>query len=172
MREYVSRPEAQEGGPEAAQTTIPMPGMRFTLDGEEFRCIEEMDADAFLEWSELAVAATEDVPLTSPEAAAFFARFMRATFGPQEYARLRRHFRRHGTRPQVVLAIISDIQEQMAETVETATGRPTPPPSSSSAGPEEMGERAAKVVSLQTGDVSFVDAPPKAPRKQGKRSAG
>lgn len=159
MRDYLSN-EDEEGGGEAP---LPLPAITFKLDGEEFRCRTDMDGDTLLEWSELALAAAEDMPADSPEASAVFARFLRASFGGQEYQRLRRHFRAHKTRPAVVMSIIADIQDEMAATVREATGRPTVPPSPSSPGGGDLDAQRARVVSLARGEVQFVDPPPPRP---------
>lgn len=168
MRDYLSD-EEEEGGGEAP---LPLPAITFKLDGEEFRCRTDMDGDTLLEWSELALAAAEDMPADSPEASAVFARFLRASFGAQEYGRLRRHFRAHKTRPAVVMSIIADIQEEMATAVREATGRPTVPPSPSSPGDGDPDAQRARVVSLARGEVQFVDPPPRKAPEDHKGKGG
>jgi hypothetical protein len=169
MREYLSDqlPEGAEEAPPVA-----LPAIKFTLDGEEFRCVTQMDADALLEWSELGRDAADGAPITSPDYAAFFSRFLRAVFGADEYQRLRRHIRANGTRPEVLLAIIGDLQLEMAGVVEDATARPTAPPPPSSPGDAAPAAQRARVISLAQGTVEFADAPPAGQRPGGKRAAG
>jgi hypothetical protein len=164
MREY------QSGEPEDGAATIALPEITFTLDGEKFTCVGHMTGDALLDWSEMADAAAQDLSATSPEGAAFIARFLRAAFGAEEYRRFRAHLRAHRTRPEVVLKVVSGIQEEMAGVVETATARPTAAPSPSSAGGAAPDERTARIMSLSTGEVKFVDPPPPKTGKTRKRT--
>jgi hypothetical protein len=162
--------EFQSGEPEDGAATIELPEITFTLDGVKFACVGHVTGDALLDWSEMADAAAADLSATSPEGAAFIARFLRAAFGPEEYARFRRHLRGHHTRPEVVLAVVSGIQEEMAEAVERATARPTVAPSPSSGGDAAPDERTARIMSLTTGEVKFVDPPPPKTGKARKRT--
>lgn len=172
MRAYESSSAAAAAEEEEAALGVVLPAIKFTLDGEEFRCLTEMTGDALLEWSELGVAASDDTPANSPEAAGYFARFLHATFGPAEYARLRRHIRAHGTPPRVVMQIIAGIQEEITGAVEDLTGRPTVPSSPSSpGGGDPVGERA-RVVSLARGEVTFVDPPPRKQPQDRKAKGG
>lgn len=168
MREYQSD-RLPDGAEEGAGQPLQLPAIKFTLDGEEFRCVDQMDADALLEWSELGRDAAEGTPITSPDYAAFFSRFLRASFGQEEYQRLRRHLRAHGTRPEVLMSIIQGIQEEMAGVVEDATARPTVPPSPSSPGDGDPAAQRARVISLAQGTVEWADPP--APRQGGKGKA-
>jgi hypothetical protein len=168
MREYTSDPvEEGEAG------TIDLPKITFTLDGEKFTCVGNMDGDSLLEWSELGLSASEDTPLNTPEGAAFVARFLRATFGLDEYRRFRRHIRSHNTPPETVIKVVAGIQEEIVTALEGATGRPTGPPSSSSTGDAGQDERRARIVSLQRGEVQFAPAPPPKPtRTRAKAGTG
>jgi hypothetical protein len=157
MRSYESGP--QQGQAEDAAASLTLPEITFTLDGVKFTCVREMDGDALLEWSELGIAASDDVAADSPEGAAYIARFLRVSFGASEYQRFRRHIRSHKTPVDVVLKVVAGIQEEMAGAVEDATGRPTVPPSSSSPGDAGPGGQRARVVSLSRGEVQWVDPP-------------
>ena len=161
MREYVSEvsdPEVDAG--------IALPAITFTLDGEKFSCVTGMNGDTLLEWSELGLAAAEDVPVTSPEGASLIARFLRVAFGPEEYLRFRRHIRAHNTSPSVVLKVVSGIQEELTAAVQEATGRPTQAPSPSSPGDADPAAQRARLVSLARGEVTWADAPPPRPEPQ------
>jgi hypothetical protein len=162
VREFTS----DLGEEEAAESALLLPAIRFTLDGEEFSCLTEMGGDALLEWSELARAAEDGMSVSGAEGSAATARFLRAAFGAEEYARLRAHIRAYGTPPSVVMAIIGGVQEEMDEVVQAATGRPTVPPSPSSPGDEDQAERQHRVISLAAGDVTL------APPPGGKAKAG
>jgi hypothetical protein len=150
MLEYTSEPEDGED-------SIPLPPLAFTLDGVEFRALEEATGDALLSWSELGLAASDEVDIDTPEGVSFMARFLRATFDPAEYQRLRRHIRSHKTHPAVVMRIVSDLQAAMAEGVEAATDRPTVPSSPSSSGAAVRDAPPARVVSLSRGLVEWAD---------------
>jgi hypothetical protein len=174
MREFTSdlTPEEQE-----AEADLTLPLIRFTLDGVEFHCIERMDGDALMEWSELGRAATEDISVRSPEGAAYVARFLRASFGPEEYRRWRQHVRDHQTPITTILAVVQGIQEEMSGAVEAATDRPTVPSSPSSPGDEDPAGRLHRVISLQAGDVQVMPMPEpqdhkaKGGKPRGKRAA-
>lgn len=153
MQEYRSDAPLEEG------EVVSLPEITFTLDGERFSCVREMDGDTLLEWSELGAAADRGMDANSPEGAAYLSRFLRASFGAAEYARFRRHCREHKTPTPVVLKVLAGIQEEMAQAVEAAAGRPTVQPSPSSPGDEARDERLRRVVSWGTGEVTVVPMP-------------
>lgn len=150
-----------ETGPEDREPDyITLPTITFTLDGEKFSTVQKMDGDTFMTWSELGMAAADDIDAESPEGAAYVARFLRAGLGIAEYGRFRRHLRRHKTPVSVVLEVVAGIQEEMTEAVQETTGRPTGPSSPSSTGDAAQDERTHRIVSLQTGEVTFAPPPP------------
>lgn len=151
------------------QEPVALPPIEFTLDGEKFAAMTEVTGSALLEWSELGLAAAEEVDIDSPEGVAYLARFLRASFTPEEYQRFRRHVRTHHTPPDVVTAIVSELQRAMAESVEAATDRPTVPPSPSSAGGADPERVPARVVSLSKGLVEW-RAPTEAERAMGEEA--
>jgi hypothetical protein len=135
----------------------PLDGIGFTLDGERFECKGELD---LLDKSELTMLAMSSLDTRSPEAVAMISQFLRLAFGPQEYLRFRAHVRSHRTPDDTQLAILAGISEVISEALQDATGRPTRPRSSSSAGPSETDDRVSRVISLGTGDVQIVDLDP------------
>jgi hypothetical protein len=153
--EFTSEPQAGD-----EEDKITLPAITFGLDGEKFSTVTSMNGATFIEWSELGIAASEDIDAESPEGAAYVARFLRAALGPAEYGRFRRHVRSHKTGVSVVLKVVAGIQEEMTDAVLEHTGRPTEPSSPSSDGDGVPDERVHKVISLQRGDVTFAPPPP------------
>lgn len=121
----------------------------FKVDGEKFRCVLRKDADAVLEWSELAAASGEE-DLKSAAGVAFTSRFFRLMMLPDEYARFRAHLK--DTDPEILVEIMQAINEEMEETLADDTSRPTQPSSSSSRGRGGQDERTLKIISLSAGD--------------------
>ena len=99
-----------------------------------------------------------------------FARFLRASFGPAEYRRLRATSRPQDA-PGGGHVDHRYIREEM-ETVREATGRPTAPPSPSSPGDGDLDAPRARVVSLARGEVTFVDPPPRRAPEDHKGKGG
>jgi hypothetical protein len=165
MREFTSEPGASD------QVPLALKVVEFKLDGQVFRAMEEVTGDALLEWSELGIAAADDVDIDSPEGVSYLARFLRAAFGASEYQRFRRHIRTHRTDPATVMAIVAEIQAEMAGAVETVTDRPTEPSSPSSDGDAGQDGQRARVINLGGGEVQWVD-PPKAVPQDYKAKGG
>ena len=130
----------------------------FTLDGQRFTCVLRTDADAVLEWSEMAAAA-DDTELNTAAGAAFSARFFRLMMPPGEYASFRAHLRQHKTEPETLTEIMQSLNEAMEDAVARNTDRPTRQPSRSSAGHTERDERTLQIISLPDGEVEWADAP-------------
>jgi hypothetical protein len=147
--------EADKGD---ALDAITLPVITFTVDGEKFSTVTEMDGATFLDWSELGMAAVDDIDAGSPEGAAYVARFLRTALGG-DYQRWRRHVRAHHTPVSVVLKVVSGIQVEMSREVEDAAARPTVPSSPSSPGREGRDAEVRKLVSLQRGEVTYAPAP-------------
>ncbi len=156
MRSYDSIPEGSE------PLGNPLEGVKFTLDGEEFRCEGQPD---LLDQSELALLASSATDIRRPEAQAAIAAFLQMAFGPREYARFRMHTKQAGTRAEVILAIMAGINEELEGFLVEATGRPTMPSSPSLPGGAERAGQLQKVISLGTGEVTLL--PP-----GGKATAG
>ena len=167
MREFTSAALQDD-----AAAAVPMEPIEFKLDDETFTTLTEITGDAMLEWSELGLAAVENLDAESPEGAAYLARFLRAGLGLAEYQRFRLHVRARKTPPGTVLEIVAHIQEAMAAAVTEATGRPTVPSSPSSPGPEGQGGQRARVISLAQGTVQFADPPPRAAPQDRRRKGG
>lgn len=164
VREFSSEPQP---GQEPAQPN-PLKGVSFTLDGEKFECLGELD---FLDRSELSALAVAGTDITSPHGLAMLSQFLHMAFGGNEYIRFKMHTRLHKTPPEILFEILKGITEEIGIFTEAQTGRPFGPPSSSSATPPDPGERISKVISLQTGDVKIVDPPPAAKPGAGKGTA-
>lgn len=98
----------------------------FELDGVPFTAAGGLNV---LEMSELAAHAEEDV--NSAAGAAALAVVFRGSLG-EDYERFKKHCGVHGTRPDVLLNIMQDMVEHLAET-------PTPPSGQSSPGRPETG---------------------------------
>jgi len=165
MREFTSVPA--DGA-----TPLNLKPVEFRLDGVEFRAMEEVTGDALLEWSELGIAAADDVDIDSPEGVSYLARFLRAAFGPVEYQRFRRHIRAKRTPPETVMGIVAQIQLEMAQVVEAVTDRPTVPSSRSSSGDGGKDGQRARVINLGGGEVQWVDGPPRAEPQDHRAKGG
>jgi len=164
-RKYTSRPPAAAGEEEAGPREYP-----FELDEATFTAVlDAADADAVLEWSELAATATAaNAELTSPEGVAFTARFFRLMLPGAEYARFRAHLKAHHTHPDTLLEIMAGLNEDMAEAVEDEAGRPIAPSPPSLPGRGARDERRLQIISMAGGDadIEFADysEPPVRPR--------
>jgi len=146
----------------------------FELDGETFTCVLRTDADAVLEWSEMAAGAGDD-DLSTAVGAAFISRFFRVLIPPAEYARFRAHLRQHRTAVETLVEIMQAANEVMEAAVAADTGRPTEPPSRSSAGRTARADRTLQIISLPEGEYEFTDPPPKTakhPRTPGGQRGG
>ena len=143
----------------------------FELDQVAFTCTLRADADAVMEWSELAAtAASGDADLDSPEGTAFIARFFKLMMPPAQYARFRAHMKRSGTDQDVLVEIMQAIQEEMTLLVEDTAERPTGPPSPSPSGRTAKDERTLQLLSMAGDDGDIVLADP--PADAGERKAG
>ena len=147
MRSYVSVPDDSE------PMANPLAGLTFELDGEVFRCDGEPD---LLDQSELALLAASATDIRRPEAQAAIAAFLQMALGPQEYSRFKMHTKSSHTRPEVIMAIMAGINEELEAVIVEGTGRPTVPLSPSLAGDAERAGQLRKVISLGTGDVTVV----------------
>lgn len=159
-----ARQPAAPAGPAGGRTfTFP-----FKLDDVTFTCVLRDDADAALEWSEMAALAADGVDAESPEAAAAIGRVLRVAFEPAEYRRLRHHLRAHLTPIDTLMELLSAINEEMEKLVAKAAARPTAPPSPSSGGGAARAGRRSQLALLQAaGDVHIVqpgDQPARKPR--------
>jgi hypothetical protein len=172
-RNYTSHPQAGQQGKPRTWT--------FRLDGEQFACTLRQDADAVMEWSEIAstaVSAEGDEQLESAAGLAFTARFFKLMMTAGEYTRFRAHLRTHRTEPDVLAEIMRDVNAAMEDAVGAASGRPTGPPSRSSAGRTATGGRTSQIISLHEGDIEWADPPPqrrgpnRAQRRAARRKAG
>ena len=132
----------------------PLEGIEFTLDGERFRCLGQMD---MLDKSELALLALSTTEMRSPQGVAMISQFLQLAFGSEEYLRFKWHVRSEKTPDETVVAILKKISEAVGVGIEAETGRPTRPRSSSSRGPSETDERVSRVISLAGGDVTVID---------------
>lgn len=92
----------------------------FELDGVGFVAGGGLNV---LEMSELAAHAEEDV--NSAAGAAALAVVFRGALG-EDYERFKRHCGAHGTRPDVLLNIMQDMVEHLAETPTEPSGRFSP----------------------------------------------
>jgi len=161
-----------DGGEGGEIDSIALPPITITVDGEKFHTVTVLDGATLLDWSELGMAAADDIDAASPEGAAYVARFLRTALGP-DYNRWRTHVRLHHTPVSVVLKVVAGIQEEMARAVEDATGRPTVPSSPSSPGDGDRAAQVRKVVSLQRGEIQIMPLPEPQDRKPkgGKKRA-
>lgn len=100
--------------------------VEFDLDGVEFKGSGTV---SMLDISEFARLASAGVDTTDPRAVAIIAEMFLTLLGEEStYQRFRAHVRRHKTKPEVLLAIISDMAT-------ADTGRPTSRSSGSPDGP-------------------------------------
>lgn len=114
----------------------------FELDGETFTPAGEfgiLDLSEFAGWA--------DLDADSPQGLAAIRRFLLMVLGEGEYQRFYRHTKRHRTDSDTLLAIVTDIVDQVF-------GRPTEAPSSlpvspSATGRGSTGAGSHRVVSLQ-----------------------
>jgi hypothetical protein len=161
-RDFTSTPREPAEGQQEQQ---PIPEFTFTLDGQQFTATLGTDADALLEWSELAAVAEDgQVDMESAAGVAFTARFFKMMLPGQEYSRFRAHLRVHKTPADTLLEIMQAINEEMQAAVEDETGRPTQPPSRSSHGRGERDARTLQIMSLAASDGEVVMVPPAPPR--------
>lgn len=149
-RDFVSRPQRQQ----AAEGTR----FDFRLDGESFACEIRGDADAVLEWSEMAAAA-DDTDIDSPAGMAFVSRFFRVMMTGEQYRRFRAHLRQFHTDGETLVTIMQAVNDEMDKMVRQATDRPTRPSSRSSGGGGARGDRTSKIISLGEGDFEYADPP-------------
>jgi hypothetical protein len=145
--------EFHSDDPGGVEYANPLEGVTFTLDGMEFKCEGEPD---LLDTSELALLASQATDMRTPEAQASIAAFLQMAFGPQVYRQFRMHTKEHKTPPEVILAVIDMINEELEDQVVTQTGRPTGLPSPSSPGGPGKEDRIANLTSLGTGDVTVI----------------
>lgn len=134
--------------------------MDFRLDGESFACEIRTDADAVLEWSEMAAAA-DDTEIESPAGMAFVSRFFRVMMPPDDYRRFRSHLRQHRTDGETLVTIMQAVNEEMDKAVRRETDRPTGRSSPSSPGGGGKDARTSKIISLHEGDFEYADPPGK-----------
>lgn len=170
MREFTSHPAGDEEPEEPLAPRVP--DFTFTLDKVEFGCEMRTDADAILAWSELAgdAAVGDEIDVRSAAGVAFTARFFRLMMPGEEYRKFRAHLRRERTDPDVLVAIMQQINAEMERAVNESTSRPTSRSSSSSDGAVETAERRLQIISLPEGDVEFADPPlHRAPRASARR---
>lgn len=145
------------------KTPLPTRSFQFELDDEKFTVSFRADADATLEWSELAAVADSegDSDVESVAGQAFAARFFKLALEPAEYARFRAHMKKQHTHPDVLVEIMESIQGEVESEVEEEAERPTEQPLPSSGGPTATAERMLRIASIPDGDVVF--APPVPP---------
>ncbi len=131
-REYTSHTAPGTEGDE----TISTEGVAFTLDGEEFTCHGQMDANDLVELAPLLDAGEGN--WLDPAALAAVGHFYSQVMGRATWAAFSAHRRRHRTAPSVVAQIMMDL---IQEVVERPPGKPSPSP----AGPETTGASSPAV---------------------------
>lgn len=153
MREYSSAPSADSAPAEVRQFT-------FKLDKVPFTATLRGDANAVLEWSELAGHAdAADTDLESAEGVAFIAKFFKLMMLPAEYKRFKAHLAAHKTDSNILGQIMQDLQVEMNDLLEDETDRPTSPSSDLSAGQPVTEDRMSMIASIPGGDVVGLPAP-------------
>jgi hypothetical protein len=158
VREFTS-----ELAPGAVPEENPLAGIKFNLDGKVFECKGSMN---LLEGSILAAAASRDEGsgVSDAESMAAVADYLRVAFGDQEFHRFRVHLRVHQTPGEVLLEIMDEIRLQTEANVARIAERPTVPPPASSPGRGGRDGHIARVISLQSGDVTVLsDGAPAGP---------
>lgn len=131
----------------------PYNGVTFDLDGKTFRCLGSVSMFRMAETNRRLVAAAQsgqNIPM------AMSAESMHEAMGEAEYTRFVDHFIAHGTDDEVIMAIITDINDQAQAKIEAATGRPTVPSSGSSSGAPEPAAQPARTIKLGTRGISLV----------------
>lgn len=149
--------------PEGATPRVsPLEGIKFELDGTEFRCQGRVKV---LDQSELALLAAQGGDMRTAQAQAASAAYLQVAMGLPEYYRFKAHVDEYDTDDETVLEIMSYITSVVQERLETMTGRPTMPPSSSSPGQPVTADRISLLRSLG-GQVEVEGEPMAVPAKQ------
>jgi hypothetical protein len=160
----------------SAEDVNPLKDFGFKLDGHEFRCdghLSVLDLSDLARRVGAASGLSEEELQGNPEAMAAAVSSMSESLlmamGSAEYERFRKHVRAQRTPDRVTIEIMQMINEQIQSAVEEQAGRPTGPSSPPSTGPAETGERIARVMSFQSGDVQVVPPPQdhRQPKAQG-----
>jgi hypothetical protein len=143
VRQFSSKQSQQTTSADAA----PELSFEFELDKAKFtaRMVPD-DADFAMEYSELAAAAG-DADVDSPEGLAFLSRFFRLMLG-SDYPRFRAHLKAHKPKAGLLVEIMQAIQDDMEQSVEAETERPTEPSAPSSGGAEAKDERTSQLAAL------------------------
>lgn len=142
----------------AVETAEEVAPFDFKLDGETFIATIRQDADAILEWSELAATAGDE-DVSTQAGAAFIGKFFKLMMEGPEYQRFRTHLRVHKTSGETITEIMQALNEEMEQRVEADNARPTQPSSDSSDGVVATVERRLTIASLPDGDVEYADPP-------------
>jgi hypothetical protein len=146
MRQFTSTPTPAEENP--------LNGVKFELDGVEFKCEGRASV---LESSVLASAAAEDAgDGYSAAAMGAVADFLRMSFGDSEFQRFRSHCRRRSTSDETLLDIMQGIREEIEANAARISERPTRSPSSSLPGRPGLDDRSSLIIGLQEGDVQVI----------------
>lgn len=149
MREFTSKKAAE--GNEATVTLAPV---SFVLDGVKF------DAEATVSILDLGwLYQFEEVDANSIEGMRAVTRFLQLVLGPEVFAKLSTHLRRHRTDGDTLIGIVQHIVESVTErptVAPSSSGPSTAPTAPSSTEPSSppATELPRRTISLATGSVS------------------